>query len=245
MQDDIGRMNTQFKNYLAVWTLLAMASSFLLWRLASRASLSLRGLKSLLRWRTLWAGAALFLIACSLLYPVLGTWHRIGDRFSTEDRTLDGAAYMEKAVHWDQDQLLVLDWDYQAIQELQDRIQGSPVILEAWTPQYRWGGRYSIYTGLPAVVGWGWHQEQQRMEYRATVTQRVSHVDEIYTTTSNRRALELMEHYEVEYIIVGQLEEVYYPAAGLEKFARFEEEGLTEVWYENPGVKVYRTLWYN
>ena len=29
VQDDIGRMNTLFKNYLAVWTLLAMASSFL------------------------------------------------------------------------------------------------------------------------------------------------------------------------------------------------------------------------
>ena len=245
VQDDIGRMNTQFKNYLAVWTLLAMASSFLLWRLVSRLGLSLRSMKSVLRWRSLWAGAVLFVIACSLIYPVLGTWHRIGDRFDTEDRTLDGAAYMEKAVHWDQEQLLVLDWDYQAIQELQDRVQGSPVILEAWTPQYRWGARFSIYTGLPAVVGWGWHQEQQRMEYRATVTQRVSHVDEIYTTTSDRRALELMEQYEVEYIIVGQLEGVYYPEAGLEKFARFEEEGLTEVWYENPGVKVYRALWYN
>ena len=245
VQDDIGRMNTLFKNYLAVWTLLAMASSFLLWRLVSRVGLNLRNLKSLLRWRTLWAGAVLFLIACSLIYPVLGTWNRIGDRFSTEDRTLDGAAYMEKAMHWDQDQLMVLDWDYQAIQELQDRVQGSPVILEAWTPQYRWGARFSIYTGLPAVVGWGWHQEQQRMEYRATVSQRVSHVDEIYTTTSSRRALELMEQYEVEYIIVGQLEEVYYPEAGLEKFTRFEEEGLTEVWYENPGVKVYRALWYN
>ena len=245
VQDDIGRMNTQFKNYLAVWTLLAMASAFLLWRLVAKAELSLGSLKSLLRWRTLWAGAVLFIIACSLLYPVLGTWNRIGDRFSTEDRTLDGAAYMEEAVHWDQDQLLVLDWDYQAIRELQDRIQGSPVILEAWTPQYRWGARYSIYTGLPAVVGWGWHQEQQRMEYRETVKQRVAHVDEIYTTTSSRRALELMERYEVEYIIVGQLEEAYYPATGLEKFGRFEEEGLIEVWYENPGVKVYRALWYN
>ena len=83
------------------------------------------------------------------------------------------------------------------------------------------------------------------MEYRETVTQRVSHVNEIYTTTSSRRALELMERYEVEYIIVGQLEEAYYPSAGLEKFAGFAEEGLTEVWYENPGVKVYRALWYN
>ena len=245
VQDDIGRMNTLFKHYLAVWTLLAMASAFLLWRLATRSGLSLRRPKSLLRWRAVWAGVVLLLLASSMMYPVLGTWHRIGDRFLTEGRTLDGAAYMEKAMHWDQDQLLVLDWDYQAIRELQDRIQGSPVILEGWTPQYRWGARFSIYTGLPAVVGWGWHQEQQRMEYRETVLQRVSHVDEIYTTTNNRRALELMEQYEVEYIIVGQLEEVYYPEAGLDKFVRFEEDGLTEVWYENPGVKVYRALWYN
>ncbi len=245
VQDDIGRMNTLFKHYLAVWTLLAMASAFLLWRLASQAGLSLRGLKSPWRWRTVWMAAVLLLFVSTMIYPVLGTWHRIGDRFLTDDRTLDGAAYMENAVHWEKDQLLVLNWDYQAIRELQDKVQGSPVILEAWTPQYRWGARYSIYTGLPAVMGWGWHQEQQRMEYRETVVERVSHVDEIYTTSNSQRALDLMERYDVKYIIVGQLEEVYYPASGLEKFAHYEEQGLTEVWYENPEVKVYRALWYN
>jgi uncharacterized membrane protein len=35
---------------------------------------------------------------------------------------------------------------------MQDNIQGSPVIVEANCPEYRWCTRYTIYTGLPGVV---------------------------------------------------------------------------------------------
>ena len=64
--------------------------------------------------------------------------------------------YMESATHWDS-VALDLGQDYAGILWMRENVQGSPVIVEANTPEYRWGSRYSIYTGLPGVVGWNWH----------------------------------------------------------------------------------------
>jgi uncharacterized membrane protein len=64
-------------------------------------------------------------------------------------------------------------------------------------------------------------------------------VREIYSTASEARALELLREYGVEYVVVGKLERLYYPKAGLAKFERMVGRGLT-LEYENPGVRIYR-----
>jgi uncharacterized membrane protein len=70
--------------------------------------------------------------------------------------------YMDFA-HYDWKGDMDLSQDYRAIRWMEQNVQGSPVIVEAnLRDLYRWGSRFTIYPGLPGVVGWEWHQQQQR-----------------------------------------------------------------------------------
>ena len=107
------------------------------------------------------------------------------------------------------------------------------------TPTYRWGGRISIYTGLPSVVGWQWHQQQQRWDYRFAVDQRIDDVNTIYRTSDPAEALALLNKYGVTYVYVGQLEKLYYPSTGLEKFEAELGSSLSKI-VVNDEVTIYR-----
>jgi YYY domain-containing protein len=235
VKGDIGRMNTVFKFYLHAWTLFGLAAAYLLWLLGTRGKLSLGRIT--LR-RSLWLGGLAVLGAGVLVYTVLGTRVRLQDRFSTGYVGLNGAEYMERTTYQEEGVRLTLSDDLEAIEWLKDNVRGSPVIVEGLTDLYRWGNRYSIYTGLPAVVGWDWHQRQQRVDYAWAVTQRRSEVDQFYSSPSEDDAIAMLQRYGVRYVIVGQLEAVYYPPAGLEKFGRMAVDGLAPV-FQNGRVTIY------
>ena len=146
--------------------------------------------------------------------------------------TLDSIAYMEHAQYADFDTMMNLDQDYHAIRWMQDNVQGSPVIVEANCPEYRWCTRFTIYTGLPGVVGWNWHQRQQRTLTPQLVEQRVTEVGLFYSTTDGQEAADFLQRYNVRYIIVGQLERGEYPAEGLEKFAEYDGKLWDAVYHE-------------
>jgi uncharacterized membrane protein len=116
------------------------------------------------------------------------------------------AHYSEYGVDMD------LSQDYRAILWMQDNVQGSPVIIEAPSAgvQYTWLNRFSIYTGLPDVVGWEWHQSQQRVVDSGSVIARGKEVDAFYATIETTAAREFLRKYNVRYIIVGQLERAKY-----------------------------------
>ncbi len=237
VEGDIGRMNTLFKYYLAVWVLLAMASAFFLWRMlydSQFRSASLRG------WRLALLGVVGLLVCGSLIYTFLGTNARVEDRFNELSPTLDGAAYMERAVHWEKEQAIELRWDAEAIRWLQEEVQGSPVILEAHTEQYRWGGRMANYTGLPTVLGWPWHQIQQRGPYSGEVHDRAADIRDIYETADVARAIDLLNKYEVRYVILGDLERVFYNPVNLGKFDIMVEQGLAVKAFDNGRTAIYR-----
>ncbi len=238
VEGDIDRMNTVFKFYLQVWVLLALASAYMLWRLwhGRRGSLD-----SMPKWKKVWLGCLGVLVVCVSVYPVLGTMDRLLVRFDTTiPLTLDGMAYMRDGREYsDQRGTIDLTADYEAIRWIQQNVEGSPVMLEGVTPTYRWGGRISIYTGLPNIVGWEWHQEQQRWNYRETVDQRIREVERIYNTPSPQEALDIMREYGVEYVYLGKVERLYYDPVGLAKFDNGLDGALEQV-YENRDVRIFR-----
>jgi len=112
-----------------------------------------------------------------------------------------------------------LEDDYYTIRWMQDNISGSPVIVEAQAYEYRWGNRYTIYTGLPGVVGWNHHQRQQRAILQNNEVQnRVDEVNKFYLTDDLDFVRKFINKYQVSYIIVGRLEKAFYPGGGLDKF---------------------------
>ena len=239
VQDDIERMNSVFKFYLQVWTLLALAAAFLLWRMLARWRES--GARLTLPKRA-WAVVVAALVVGCAVYPALGTPARLADRFGTNlPLTLDGAAYASGTVYRDPEGPIDLGADFGGIRWLLDNVEGSPIVLEGQTPLYRWGGRVSVYTGLPGVVGWEWHQMQQRGDYAWAVRRRVSDVNAIYATPDVSRAAHLLLEYNVSYVYVGQLERLYYPEAGIRKF----DEGMAGVLervYADESAAIYQVL---
>ena len=231
VEGDIGRMNTLFKYYLEIWVLFSLVSAYMLWRL---------GTSELLRppfaaGSVIWISVLLVLVASSFIYTALGTKDRLADRFTQGSYSLNGMAYMADSTHIEQGQLIELKWDQEAIEWVQDTVEGSPVILEAHLSQYHWGARFAVYTGLPTVIGWPWHQIQQRTDYSFAVDDRAADVKEVYETMNTERALELLRHYRVQYVVVGDLERITYRGEGLSKF-----ENLGRKVFENHGTTIYK-----
>src|SRR3712207_7985545 len=56
--------------------------------------------------------------------------------------------------------------------------------LFPYTTLFRsWGGRYAVFTGNPTVIGWEWHQRQQRAALPDTViSRRVADLQRAYAT---------------------------------------------------------------
>ena len=243
VEGDIGRMNTLFKYYLEVWVFLAVGAAYALWRLLP-AGIALRAVKKP-GIATAWLAVLALLIGSSLIYTFLGTRDRVDDRFLDLPATLDGTAYMAGAQHWERGEFFPLVWDLQAIEWLQENAEGSPVVLEAHMEQYRWGGRFANYTGLPTVLGWPWHQIQQRHGYRDQIGVRAEHVRRAYETTNVDLALDIMERYDVAFIVVGDLERLNYGEQGLDKFDQMAESGLLNRVYANERTEIFASNFHN
>src|SRR5690606_16369356 len=120
-------------------------------------------------------------------------------------------------------------------------VEGTPAIVEGRADLYRWGGRFSIYTGLPTVIGWDWHQTQQRGDLAYMVHQRVMELDTFYSTPDTLEALRFLDTYDVRYVIVGLLERYYYAPEGIAKFDSGLNGALRPV-FQNSTLTIYEVL---
>lgn len=240
LSGDIGRQNTVFKFYVQVWLLFSIAGGAAFAWLIQRADL----------WRfrvqLAWFVPLMLLVAAASMFPFSAARARMVDRFVPQlPLTLNGMDYMQEANHYllDYGVVIPLENDYHIIRWLQEEVDGTPVIMEGRSAasEYRYNGRIAINTGLPTVLGWNWHQRQQRTldPLGRIVQQRETNVKYFYESEDIPSVVNLMRYYDIEYIIVSDMELAMYPD-GIQKFNRMVEMNLLSIAYQHGVGLVYQ-----
>jgi uncharacterized membrane protein len=232
---DIGRQNTFFKFYIQAWILFSLASGVALaWLIQASKSWSL----SL---RVSWLTFLAVLMCIAALFPIMATQGKIAVRMAPQaPHVLDGDAYMEYATYYEGPTAIPLRDDLNIIHWLQDNVKGSPVILEAYMSEYKLGARISINTGLPTILGWRFHESQQRTldSLGNIIWQRAANISAMYDLTDIPTVWNMFRFYHVEYIVVSKLEQTIYDPSGLAKFDTMVQRGLLEVVYNRDYTSV-------
>lgn len=155
------------------------------------------------------------LVSLSMLYPLLSIRPRSANRIDTTlGPSLQGQMWLEPdtTVFGIKDAFeneFVIDpaLDAGVISWLQNNVQGRPTIVEAvGGSEYQWWGRISINSGLPTVLGWRWHQDQQRTLFNYEVNERKRDVASFYVSESFQEMESFLRAYDVTYVIVGSIE---------------------------------------
>lgn len=195
------RMNTVFKFYYQAWALWSVASAFAAWYLLQGSA----HIKTVAR--VIIGVAVAITVGLGLVYPALA----IANKTAIDvDPTLDAVQAVARYV----------PDEFAAVQWLNDNVPGTPTILEAPGDEYNSStSRISTWTGLPAFVGWSYHELQWRGNYDIQGP-RVRDTNEIYTTTVASRALALLKSNNIRYVIVGPNERRLYQPSSLAKFDR-------------------------
>jgi YYY domain-containing protein len=238
---DIGRQNTVFKFYIQAWILLSVAGGCAFaWVI--RAS-ETWGNKLTFAWYI----PLMVLVFIAMMYPIMATRGRSYDRISWETPlTLNGTDYMPYATHdlfYTTGQISLKD-DYSIIRWMQENVVGTPIIMEGReiASEYTWTARVAINTGLPSVLGWRFHQTQQRtfVPLSQVIDGRENNIKFFYNTTNIRNASEILRFYDVQYVIVSGLERRVYSPEGIAKFDNMVTMGLLELVHEEGEGRIYR-----
>ena len=133
------------------------------------------------------------------------------------------------------------------------KVSGSPVICEAYGDSYTDSCITSAYTGLPTVFGWQTHEwlwrfhgivneetdtlesDPDRDVWKLYITPRHTDIDIIYWSEYPADVQSLVNKYQIEYIIIGDIERYKY---GYDNSEVFSMIGSVVFQYED--LRVYK-----
>lgn len=237
------RINTVFKLYYQGWVLLSMGAAYAVYAvLSGDEALQIEPRpRPDVSWRAVYGLGAAVLLFAGLLFP----YFAIKDRTQREPGRLAARACVEEGREdCHPEAPLTLDGsytlvgrinrdDYEAMQclaELEPR-QNDAVLVEmhsgAYSPEK---GRFSMFTGIPTLLGWDNHEHQWRGldNYYQVVRgeDRKRDIDRLYQLPADNWAevMTIVDRYGIDYVVVGDTEIRQYRGAsgdapGLEKFA--------------------------
>ncbi len=214
---DIERMNTVFKLTYQAWQLIAIG--------IGPAVIVIAGAFAVPATRRVLTTAGAGLLAAGLAFPVLAIGPRLDDRIVGGSVSLDGLDYL-RADPVINDPPQRLGEDLALIEWLRANVGGTPTIVEMAGQGYTWAGRISQTTGLPTVIGWPWHQTQQRLGYSSLVTERMEDVERFFTAGDVDFDAWFLRAYGVRYVVIGTQERRHGTPQGL---AVIEQVPGTEV----------------
>lgn len=225
------RANTMFKLVFQAFIMLSLCSGYIILRVTDffRAHFyEYRPFKKVAV--LLYYGCTLFLIALVMIYPYLafnsyyGIWQEPNEASEKKVLTLDGEVYLKN----------LYPTDYALIVWMNKNIKGQPVILEAQGDSYTDYARISANTGLPTILGWTVHEWLWRGSYDVP-SPRIEDVTTLYEAADARIASDLLKKYDVEYVVIGDLEHEKYQKLDEEKFKM-----LGELIYHNGDTRLYK-----
>ncbi len=206
------RANTMFKLTYQSFIMFALGIGYIIVRVSS----SLKGIlrKSLL--------ALYFLIfAVLMVYPFYSLKGYYGKLNPQNYQGLYGLKFLQTAS----------PDDYQAILWLKQNVKQA-VVLEAVGDSYTDYERISMATGLPTIEGWLVHEWLWRGSFDEP-GKRSSEVQLIYESKDINQTRDLLQKYQVKYLVIGRLEEEKYPNLYRQKFTdlgkKVFESGQTQI----------------
>jgi len=208
--------------FVGAGVFFAVAGATALWWQSARHTAQQPSSASRLTWRGVWAGAAATLLFVAFLYPVLSTYNRTNG--FTNNRMLDG--------------LDGLPSDERAAIDFLRGQSGHPVVVEAPGGDYSPYGTISASTALPTIIQWKGHE----LQWRGTgegLDEREQAAQTIYTGAPDE-VLNLLQEYDVRFIVVGPKEREKYNGSELPALRIDQLTDLVEPAKQSGEVTVYR-----
>ena len=188
-------------------------------------------------------------------YTMAALKQRSGELKRENYKTIDGTAYIEtySSPYMTENYAGNLKPYMECINWFNTKVSGSPVICEAYGDSYTDSCIISAYTGLPTVFGWQTHEwlwrfhgivneetdtlesDPDRDVWKLYITPRHTDIDIIYWSEYPADVQSLVNKYQIEYIIIGDIERYKY---GYDNSEVFSMIGSVVFQYED--LRVYK-----